>query len=212
MEATARNGRSDWMSRTNYNHWGQWLMERSLFVGFRRHSDLAEQIGCTREYVSRLASKAAPPSRMFKGFDRSLARALRTTYEAVFKDWYATDPAIVPTVIYSPTDSSAKDTEFSREEVTRATCHELLRNIRGQLLERAKEALIGLAAAQLKTDKAQDMIRATTFRNELKHSPKMTQKTHRNIAELKDAIRAKDFDGMHSAARKMNQGKSTRNP
>ena len=50
-------------------HWGTWVMLRSEAVGWKRQSDLADSVGCTRERIARWFGMASPPVRMRKGFD-----------------------------------------------------------------------------------------------------------------------------------------------
>jgi len=76
-------------------HWGAWVKTRARFVGFSRDGDLASSIGCSRERLSRWVQHATPP-RMFKGFDRRLALALRTDHDTLFVHWAKTDATQSP--------------------------------------------------------------------------------------------------------------------
>jgi hypothetical protein len=74
------------------SHWGNWIGRRADFVGFQRQRDFAEAVGCTRERIVTWLRMAAPPKKMRKGFDRTLARALRITTRMLFVDFVNTDP------------------------------------------------------------------------------------------------------------------------
>jgi hypothetical protein len=78
------------------------MIARSETVGFKRHQDLAEAVGCTREQVARWASMELPPRRMRKGFDGSLARALQTTKQVLFQEWAHVAPNAVDRFIFHP--------------------------------------------------------------------------------------------------------------
>jgi hypothetical protein len=73
----------------NFDHWGDWVAQRARAVGIRRQKDLAEAVGCSEDQMSRWVQMRRPPARMRKGFDKSLARVLKTTPQKLFID-YAT--------------------------------------------------------------------------------------------------------------------------
>jgi hypothetical protein len=73
-------------------HWGTWVMLRSEAVGWKRQSDLADSVGCTRERIARWFGMASPPVRMRKGFDIALANSLEVSHETLFLNWSKTSP------------------------------------------------------------------------------------------------------------------------
>lgn len=80
--------------------WGEWIQQRSQFVGFKRQQDLAEAVGCAPERLSRWAQLLTPPKRMLKGFDRTLAAALQTTRQILFQDYASTSPDSAPIILH----------------------------------------------------------------------------------------------------------------
>jgi hypothetical protein len=79
-------------------HWGDWIHERSQFVGFRRHQDLANAIGCHLTQLFRWFNAETPPDRMHKGFDEALARTLRVSSQMLFTQWRMNPPNQAPIV------------------------------------------------------------------------------------------------------------------
>src|SRR4051812_1726073 len=77
---------------SSISHWGQWVIARSEFIGFKRQDDFARAVGCQRGQIQRWAAMQNPPKQMRKGFDRSLARALRTSLKVLFTDYKTTPP------------------------------------------------------------------------------------------------------------------------
>jgi hypothetical protein len=77
-------------------HWGDWVLARSRFVGFRRQRDLARDVGCRPEQLSRWLQSPVPPQRMSKGFDHRLALALDSTRRVLFTDYVAIAPDAAP--------------------------------------------------------------------------------------------------------------------
>jgi hypothetical protein len=73
-------------------HWGEWMIERSRFVGFRNQRELSEAVGCRDEQVSRWHKMSQPPRQMRKGFDRNLAAALKVEPQMLFSGWATANP------------------------------------------------------------------------------------------------------------------------
>jgi hypothetical protein len=72
--------------------WGHWVIERSEVIGYKRRSDFAKAIGCSVDQLSRWSRMDVPPTKMRKGFDRSLASSLRTTRRMLFVDFVGVAP------------------------------------------------------------------------------------------------------------------------
>ena len=89
-------------------HWGNWLRERSRAVGILRLADLAGEIGCTPNQLSRWLASVSPPARMLKGFDCALARALKTDRRTLFSGFAQVDPSDAP-VLDEPNDRPGDD-------------------------------------------------------------------------------------------------------
>ncbi|MGD0464650.1 MAG: hypothetical protein ABSB74_19370 [Tepidisphaeraceae bacterium] len=68
-------------------HWGRWVKARSLRVGFRRQVDFALAVGCERTQLYKWFAMEFPPASMKKGFDRSIATALKTDRQTLFNGW-----------------------------------------------------------------------------------------------------------------------------
>jgi hypothetical protein len=68
------------------------MLERAQVVGIKRQTDLAKAVGCTPERVTRWGQMPKPPRRMRKGFDEALARALQTTKQNLFADYFRVLP------------------------------------------------------------------------------------------------------------------------
>lgn len=73
-------------------HWGEWIRERVRFVGFRSSASLALALGCTQHQLARWMQMEEPPTRMRKGFDASLARALRVDMATLFVGYRNVSP------------------------------------------------------------------------------------------------------------------------
>jgi hypothetical protein len=78
---------------TSEKHWGKWVVDRSRLLGFRSQKELAAEIGCTEEQLSRWVQLRVPPAQMRKGFDRLLAATLELPRETLFVKWEEMDPA-----------------------------------------------------------------------------------------------------------------------
>ena len=84
------------MARHSKCRWGEWVETRSRVLGFRRFADLASEIGCTRQNLRRWFNMDEPPDSIRKGFDRKLAKVLRTSVEMLFNEWANTPPDEAP--------------------------------------------------------------------------------------------------------------------
>lgn len=80
--------------------WGAWVITRAHFVGLALQRDLAREVGCRVEQISRYARMARPPKIMRKGFDASLVRALQTSREMLFDRWRETPPEDAPRTLF----------------------------------------------------------------------------------------------------------------
>lgn len=118
-------------------HWGEWLIQRSRVVGFRRHMDLAQAVGCTPERITQWGSSSKPPDQMRKGFDAKLAYALQTTRKMLFEDWQTTPPDQARRVMLHA-DQLALEEEFSWDP----DLQELLRKILPYLAPTEMEWLV----------------------------------------------------------------------
>jgi hypothetical protein len=94
------------MSKKPEIHWGNWVQSRSEFIGFKRQSDLAKQVGCSRQQLSNWFALRLPPTQMRKGFDRTLARALQTTRDVLFSGFPNVLPEDAPAVVFHGKDAS----------------------------------------------------------------------------------------------------------
>jgi hypothetical protein len=87
-------------------HWGQWMLRRANYVGFKRRSDIASAIGCNCETFRIWGTMATVPDRFTRGYDAALARELQTTKRMLFIDFKTTSPEDAP-IIETATAASA---------------------------------------------------------------------------------------------------------
>ncbi|MGD0462863.1 MAG: hypothetical protein ABSB74_10280 [Tepidisphaeraceae bacterium] len=105
-------------------HWGNWVKARSLRVGYRRQKDLAASIGCEYTVLYKWKKMTRPPTRMQKGFDVTLASALKTDREMLFNGWLYKNPEDAPIVESLPANepSPSRDEEIARLILTLRDC------------------------------------------------------------------------------------------
>ena len=122
------------------DHWGTWISRRADFVGFKRQQDLAVAIGCSRTQLDKWFKLESPPSKMRKGFDRSLASALIVTREILFSEWSGIAPENAK--VYSEkTISVAVEELYPQDAAKRQTCTLILKFLYGPELEEASQFL-----------------------------------------------------------------------
>ena len=80
------------------NHWGLWVEQRASFLGFVRKFDLAVAVGCATESISKWVTLPTHPTRMQKGFDAALIRALQTDRAMLFRLYKTTSAEDAPIV------------------------------------------------------------------------------------------------------------------
>jgi len=85
------------------NHWGEWVIARWKFLGFRRLADLSTAVGCNPNLLTVWHQSESPPNSMRKGFDLALVRALRTDRMTLFGLYATIAPEDAP-VIEPPRD------------------------------------------------------------------------------------------------------------
>jgi hypothetical protein len=81
---------------TRNSHWGEWIIARSRFVGFRRQLDLATAVGCSENQLCRWKAMATPPATVHCGFDTTLAAALKVDRKTLFTDYANYSPETAP--------------------------------------------------------------------------------------------------------------------
>lgn len=117
-------------------HWGDWIKARSHFVGFARQLDFAKAVGCSPDQIQKWSKLEEPPQQMRKGFDDSLARALKIDRRFLFSGWRGFDPNDAP-VIQSSSGPVPWEAAFPNDDIIRkAIIEQFIWEVRGQdLLE-----------------------------------------------------------------------------
>jgi hypothetical protein len=134
------------------SHWGNWIGRRSEFVGFQRQIDFAEAVGCTRERIVKWLKLATPPLKMRKGFDRSLARALRVTTRMIFVDYANTDPQKAVEVSLSIDHLSPEQQRSDFAGIASAQVESIVREIGSRLSPSESEQWVLHAIAMLQNN------------------------------------------------------------
>jgi hypothetical protein len=93
--------------------WGAWLAGRARHVGYAYFRDLARDVGCRQEQISRWIGADAPPA-MRKRFAAALAAALRTDLHTLFVTFAEVRPEAAP--LADPV-ARAPDAESIRRKV-----------------------------------------------------------------------------------------------
>jgi len=140
------------MERTpTSHHWGEWVLSRSRYVGYRLQQDLARQVGCTEEQISRWVNMIVPPNQMRKGFDRKLACALKTSPDMLFNQWENTPPEKAREIISKW--STPLEDDFFERATDRQLLEEFLEgNVLPNISDRQFEELIGIALVMVETN------------------------------------------------------------
>jgi len=130
------------MKESGDKHWGRWVKERALVVGFRGNKSFVSAVGCQRKILSMWLDRDTPPREMRKGFDVALCRALKTDGKTLFNDYVNVTPESAPIVQVTP----AQVNEVSlREEIAAAA--DRLTGPSLQVLTATTRALLSVAAA-----------------------------------------------------------------
>jgi len=87
-------------------HWGKWVNARRRFLGIVRQKDFAKAIGCSVDQLARWSQMERPPATMMKGFDNTLAIALKIDRQMLFREWKDFHPEKA-TIIGGNRDNSA---------------------------------------------------------------------------------------------------------
>ena len=101
---------------TDNAHWGKWVQARGAAVGLLQKSALARAVGCTDTQLANWLKMPQPPVQMRKGFDQSLARALKVDAQTLFADYAITDPSSKTLEAPEPVE----DTNRLRAEIVHA--------------------------------------------------------------------------------------------
>ncbi|MGD0462862.1 MAG: hypothetical protein ABSB74_10275 [Tepidisphaeraceae bacterium] len=91
------------MPSGTHSRWGEWIIERWAFLGFKRIADLSTAIGCSYAALYQWKQLETPPDAMQKGFDVGLIAALKTDRMTLFCSYVSIAPADAP-VIEPPRD------------------------------------------------------------------------------------------------------------
>lgn len=83
--------------------WGEWIVRRWRFLGFKRIVDLSSTVGCSPDLLTRWHNSRFPPETIRKGFDVALIVALRTDRWTLFNAYASIAPEDAP-VIDPPRD------------------------------------------------------------------------------------------------------------
>ncbi len=77
-------------------HWGNWVRNRALYLGFRSQKTFAKYAGCSQNQVCRLFHSETPPRSMRTGHDEALCTALRTDPYTLFSNYVNIDSNAAP--------------------------------------------------------------------------------------------------------------------
>jgi hypothetical protein len=80
------------------NRWGEWIVGRWKFLGYRRFTDLSSAIGCSHDVIFRWRLMSTPPDAIRKGFDAELIIALRTDRWTLFNAYASIAPEAAPLI------------------------------------------------------------------------------------------------------------------
>jgi hypothetical protein len=117
-------------------------------VGYRRNEDLARDVGCSPDRLSHWLQLAKPPARMLKGFDRQLARALKTTRQMLFVDYARNPPESAPRHTWAETPAPWNEPGFSALP-SHMRLQSLMHLVGEETLHQVAELMLAIAKARM---------------------------------------------------------------